>query len=607
MRLLLGDRYRGFSLLGGGHSSRTFLALDISQLLDPRRIVKAFTQADQQEDAVETLRREVAQLARISQHPQLPDLLAYFERDQQQFLVQEFVEGRNLLQQLADEGSWEEAQILQLLREVLPLLQFLHDHQMIHRDVKPANLIRRADGRLVLVDYGAAKVVTQSTLGKTGTVMGSAEYAAPEQLLGKATFASDLYGLGVTCIHLLTGLRPFELYNSATGTWFWRSAAGMVSDAEQFSLEGNRLGKVIDKLLQSSLNQRYASAAQVLKDLDMVSALISPSVSAAQAMAQFRPVPTQTWAEVCLLTVAPEPAIAGITALLFDSQSEVLISSDSNGAVKTWAVEEQKHLETLISGQGTGQSSSSAGAIATLALSPTEGTSSAFRAIATGGWDDGVRVWNRQTGQLLHTLLGHQADVTCVAMHPNGQHLLSGSRDRTVHLWDWQTGKSLFCFKGHKAGVEAIAISPNGYFLASGDAQGAVKIWHLGTQELLRTLPQHTAAIGAITFHPDHETVISSGWDMTVQVRNLHTGAVHHQLKGHLLPVTSISISPDGNTIATGSHDTTIKLWDWNQGTLITTLTGHTAAVEAVVFISDEAIASGSQDGTIKVWKHCKK
>ncbi len=582
----MGDRYRGFSALGGGNSSRTFLALDTKQLLDPRRIVKAFTQADD-EVAAEKLRREVAQLAVISEHPQLPDLLAYFERDRQQFVVQEFVEGRHLLHQLAEEGCWDEAQILQLLREVLPVLQFLHDHQIIHRDVKPANLIRRGNGKLVLVDYGAAKVTSQSTLGKTGTVMGSAEYAAPEQLIGKAVFASDLYGLGVTCIHLLTGLNPFDLYNSAVGAWFWRSAAGEVSD---------RLTKVIDKLLQSSLSQRYGSAAQVLKDLDMVSALVSPSVSPAEAMAQFQSAPNQQW-DAYTFTPPIAPPQAGMNALVFDPIHQVLISGDNKGTVNLWNITNQEHLQTLIENQQALQSHSSPGAIATLALSP-DG-----EVVAAGGWDDAVRVWNRQTGQLLHTLSGHRADVTCIVMHPNGQHVISGSRDKTIQLWDWQTGESLLCFKGHKAAVEAIALSVNGQRLASGDAQGAVKIWHLGTQELLRTLPSHAAAIGAIALHPDNETVISSGWDMAVQVRNLRTGGVKHLLKGHLLPVTSLSISPDGKTLATGSHDSTIKLWDLSQGKLISTLTGHTAAVEAIAFLSDEVIASGSQDGTIRVWR----
>lgn len=584
-RLLLGDRYRGFSSLGSGNSSRTVLGLDTHQLLDPRCIVKGFAAPDEADDSqVERFRQEAARLAVISEHPQLPDLLAYFERDypegetalhRQQFVVQEFVDGRNLLKQLSDEGTFDEAQILQLLRDVLPVLQFLHDHQIIHRDVKPANLIRRSsDETLMLVDYGAVKVSTQSVLGKTGTVMGSAEYAAPEQLIGKAVFASDLYGLGVTCIHLLTGLRPFELYNSATGIWFWQSAAGTVS---------NRLSTVIDKLLQATLNQRYSSAAQVLNDLDMTSALICPPVSPSKAIAQFQPPPPQTWEETCTLT---HPAGVEVNALIVDPTHNILISGSNDGAVNLWDVAEQRHLTRLIETQG---------AIAALALSPDTNT------IATGSWDDTLKVWNRQ-GELLHTLTEHQADVTCVAIHPSGQHLLSGSRDKTLYGWDLQTGQSVFCFKGHKAAIEAIAISPDGQFVASGDAQGSVKIWHWNTKELLRTLPKHAATIGAIILHPKLPLIVTSGWDMAVQVRNLHTGGVQHTLTGHLLPVTSASFSPDGKTIATGSHDTTIKLWDLDQGTLLSTLTGHTAAVEAIAFLPENALASASKDGTIKLW-----
>jgi serine/threonine protein kinase len=146
------------------------------------------------------------------------------------------------------------------LQEILPLLQFLHDRQVIHRDIKPANLVqRRGDEPLMLVDFGTAKHTTQSALAKPGTVLGSAEYAAPEQLVGKAIAPSDLYSLGVTCIQLLTGLAPFDLYSG--NTWIWRSVAPDVSDT---------LAQVLDKLLQNSASQRYQSAAEVMQALGIL-------------------------------------------------------------------------------------------------------------------------------------------------------------------------------------------------------------------------------------------------------------------------------------------------------------------------------------------------
>jgi len=107
-----------------------------------------------------------------------------------------------------------------MLTDLLPVLERVYDVQVIHRDIKPQNIIRRRrDRRLVLVDFGAVKVATQTALAKTGTSIGSAEYAAPEQIRGKPTFASDLYALGATCVHLLTQMSPFQLYRNYQGCW----------------------------------------------------------------------------------------------------------------------------------------------------------------------------------------------------------------------------------------------------------------------------------------------------------------------------------------------------------------------------------------------------
>ena len=115
-------------------------------------------------------------------------------------------------------------------------------------------------GQLVLVDFGASKAATGTSLARTGTAIGSAGYIAPEQSLGRAVFASDLYSLGVTCIHLLTQRHPFDLFDVSEGVWVWRDALkSPVSDA---------LGRILDRMLESPINRRYQSAAEVLQDLN---------------------------------------------------------------------------------------------------------------------------------------------------------------------------------------------------------------------------------------------------------------------------------------------------------------------------------------------------
>lgn len=262
--LLLQNRYRALSLIGQGGFGRTFLAIETVNPQRSRCVIKQFfppaMSPESQARASELFRQEAVRLQELGHHPQIPTLLDYVEQDGQQFLVQEFINGRNLEQELLEEGPFSEAKIRQLLETLLPIVQFIHDRQVIHRDIKPANLIRRSsDQQLFLVDLGAAKQATSTTLAQTGTVIGSAEFTAPEQARGKAVFASDLYSLGVTCIHLLTQISPFDLFDSSDDRWIWRDyLLTPVSPCLQY---------VLDKLLQRALSLRYPSAQAALTDL----------------------------------------------------------------------------------------------------------------------------------------------------------------------------------------------------------------------------------------------------------------------------------------------------------------------------------------------------
>ena len=277
-KLLLKDRYRAIKLLGQGGFGKTFLAVDRDKPSQPHCVIKQFLPQTQGtsnlQKAAELFDQEAVRLDQLGKHAQIPELLAYFSQERQQYLVQEFIEGRNLTQELATSGTFDEAQVRKVLKDLLPVLQFVHQHQVIHRDIKPENIISNSssslpslskvrtgavEGQLVLVDFGASKLATGTALARTGTVIGSAGYAAPEQAIGRAIFASDLYSLGVTCIHLLTQMHPFDLFDTSEGVWVWRDVLSRpVSDA---------LSRILDKMIAGPVNQRYQSAAEVMQDL----------------------------------------------------------------------------------------------------------------------------------------------------------------------------------------------------------------------------------------------------------------------------------------------------------------------------------------------------
>jgi serine/threonine protein kinase len=268
--LQLKGLYEAIALIGQGGMGRTFRGIDLGRLGQPCAIKQFLPQFQNQQSRTKLMQKAIAlfeseavQLKELGSHPQIPELIAYFEEDGCLYLVQELIEGKNLYNELQTKGIFTEAQIYQLLDEMLPVLQFIHDRQVIHRDIKPDNVVKKKEKgkgkNFVLVDFGAAKTFISDTANRTGTLIGSAEYVAPEQARGKAVPQSDLYSLGVTCIHLLTGISPFDLYDDVRDRWIWR-------DKLTTSIS-EHLADILDRLLEKAIANRYGSANEVLNAL----------------------------------------------------------------------------------------------------------------------------------------------------------------------------------------------------------------------------------------------------------------------------------------------------------------------------------------------------
>ena len=285
--LSLKNRYVALSVIGQGGFGKTLLAEDGDKPSKPRCVIKVFAPQGQGDlaKASELFHQEADRLDDLGHHDQIPELLAYAEQGNTQYIVQQFIPGLNLKDEVSRQGLWSVEQLRDLFLDLLPVLQFCHDRSVIHRDIKPQNIIRRAtDNKLVLVDFGAAKYATSETqlVAYTQTGVGSAEFAAPEQVKRRTTYASDLYSLGVTGLHLLTGASPWDLESEENfGQWQWRSfvqAQGTVLDP--------KLADFIDRLIAKSLSDRFRSAAEALavlaphlvpsKPIDLTAVVVEP-------------------------------------------------------------------------------------------------------------------------------------------------------------------------------------------------------------------------------------------------------------------------------------------------------------------------------------------
>jgi serine/threonine protein kinase/Tfp pilus assembly protein PilF len=277
----LGGRYKIIEKLGAGGFGRTFLAEDMHLPGRPQCVVKQLKPQTNEPETLAMARRlfdtEAEVLYQLGNHDQIPRLLAHFEDNEEFYLAQEFIEGEPLTQELAKGQPWREAQVIALLQDMLQVLFFVHEQQVIHRDLKPPNLIRRqCDNKIVLIDFGAVKQVSSQVVnpatGETNLTIsiGTKGYMPNEQLAGNPRFSSDIYAVGMVAIQALTGVHPKRLgEDPETGEIIWREHATHVSP---------KLAHILDKMVRYDFRDRYATAADALEALQSLPSLPQESL-----------------------------------------------------------------------------------------------------------------------------------------------------------------------------------------------------------------------------------------------------------------------------------------------------------------------------------------
>ncbi|NEO54723.1 MAG: WD40 repeat domain-containing protein [Okeania sp. SIO3B5] len=289
----------------------------------------------------------------------------------------------------------------------------------------------------------------------------------------------------------------------------------------------------------------------------------------------------------------------GVGSVTISPDGKTLASGSWDNTIKLWDLESGKLQRTL-----TGHLQDVASVI--------------FldeKTLLSASYDRTIKRWHLDTGELLSSLYnystpmesltmnGHSQWIECFALSPDRQVLASGSYDQTIRLWNIRTGEEIHICR-HGEQIISVAFNLDGWILASGSTNGKIKLWDLKQGKLKNTLYSNLEWIVSLAFSPDGKALFSGGKNGKIEKWDLDSGQLIDTLDGHSGAVFSLTFSPDGQTLASGSQDKTIRLWNFHNGGVLQTLEGHSDMVMSVNFSPDaQRLVSGSRDKTIKIWR----
>ncbi len=611
---LIAERYRVVGVLGRGGSAITY---DAERIADGKRVaVKNIALATLDDwKVLELFQREAKVLANLT-HPGIPHYVEHFTLETKEgptfYLVQELAPGRTLAQWMAEGWHPSEAEVKALALEVLEILRYVHARNppVIHRDLKPQNVLREEGGKLWLVDFGAVRDTSVTQTGGS-TMVGTYGYMAPEQLHGSAMPASDLFGLGSTILFLLTGRSPSELPHRELKIDF-RSRVNVSSSFAAW----------LERMVEPAPERRFASAHLALVALRdgtlavkarpsrlrlavLVGLLGVLSVTAFPLMRALRVARGAGATVASGPSLPPRPVgarytdthyafgvpahLSAVDSLAFTSDSSGLLSASVDNTLKLWDARSGKPVRAF-----PGHTRR----VGSVAVTP-DG-----RSVVSGG-DGTVKVWDLASAALLQTIPADASQVTSVAVSRDGTMIASAGFDGTAKTWSLPSGAPLKKFD-HSSGhgrVLSVVFSPDGVTLATAGDDKTAKVWDVASGRLIRTLTGHTAALDVVAFAPDGQEIATGSDDHTVKIWRVASDQAMCTLAFHSDEVWTVAFSPDGGTLATAGKDSKLGLWTPLTCTLREQFDLGGKGALAVAFSPDGGrLALGHGDGTFRVW-----
>jgi WD40 repeat protein len=577
--------------------------------------------------------RAEAENAATLDHPNIVPLHEVGEHGGMPFYSMKLIEGGTVV---AREGPWLAAgadrnrAAARLLEKVAQAVHHAHERGILHRDLKPGNILIDSAGQPHVTDFGLAKRIDNAvSLTDTGAIVGTPAYMAPEQAMGQKalTIAADVYALGAILYELLTGRPPFK--GDHILETLRQTIETEVSPPRLYNPQANRDLEVIClKCLQKHPAKRYGSAEALAQDLERWLAgepILARPVGrlermvkwvgrnkglsaglAATVLALLVGTAVATWQAVVASIAAENEAQQRQAAVAEKDAAEAAHKETEKALLQVkkelFRFQSMHYIDHIAAADKALQNNDFVAARWHLGECRPE-----FRHVE-------YAYLSKQLAQKApRELLGHTSSVDSLVLSPDGKRLYSGSVDSTIKVWDLEAGKETLTLRGRAGGVTSLALSPDGKRLFSGSGD-AIKVWNLETGKEILSLRGHTGWVTSLALSSDGKRLCSAGGvdDKTIKVWDLEAGKETLTLRGHEFGVSSLALSPDGKRLCSGSQGESnsgeIKVWDLEAGKEIITLRGHTSRVISLALSPDgKRLCSGSGGfpnpaGEIKVW-----
>jgi serine/threonine protein kinase/WD40 repeat protein len=573
--------------------------------------------------------REARSAARL-QHPNIVTVFEFGEVEGIPFIAMEFLEGDNL-SEAGERGRLPDlASKLGVITQVCDGLGFAHRRGVVHRDVKPSNIYVLPSGTVKIMDFGIAWIEGGTTTTRTGEVLGTPAYMAPEQFSGQPVdYRVDIWAVGVILYELLTGRKPFDANTVGALIYQIVHAPPAPIDPRQCPLPAHLLA-VVELALAKDPRQRFQDLADLARalhelggDLPTASHLLSapgpkPAIDSDVTLSNtpfaLPDVPPASETRGLVMRQVPRPPTSGrvvfidegtfgetrkVQTLLLSLDDSVLVAGGMDGSIHVWDLATRTKISTL---RNRVHMRTGHGSLTTCLTFSGDGS-----LLASGHLDGAIYLWEVATGLELDVRLGHEGAVGGLAFPPGDGTLISAGADATIKFWDLpalRSGDARRTMRRQPDAVTCLGLADGGKLVVTGHAGRTLRAHEIASQKLVATLHGHHATPSALAVSPSGNLVASGARDGAVLVHHLETREQrggHHE---HSRSVAGLAFFPDGQRVASVAMNNTVVVWDLNQPELPITLSGPAGESFAGVCVTGDGrrLICASADGRFRVW-----